>query len=178
MLPNLGEGWRKGLVLFCQEAHTQPQACPRHPEWPPLLAWEVSHCLQYLFPPSPAAVPSLRAASSDWWSRSHATLHAGKEQGSHLRRGSVNVKSIFLHRRYQRRAGGGGGQREGQASHTLPLQRRWEDERQWLRTLESNTFLLFQGSAHCCSLLGSLDPPIVPLLPNQGTLQARCRRWQ
>ena len=128
-------------MLSCQdEVHTQPQACPRHPEWPPSLAWEVSHGLQYLLPPSPAAVPSLWAAGSDWWSRSHATLHAGKEHGSHLRHGSVNVKSIFLQKSYQR--GGVGGQREGRVSHTLPLQRRWEDERQWLRTLESNTFII------------------------------------
>ena len=141
MLPNLREGWRNGLVLSCQdEAHTQPQACPRHPEWPPSLAWEVSHGLQYLLLPSPAAVPSLWAAGSDWWSRSHATLHAGKEHGSHLRHGSVNVKSIFLQKSYQR--WGVGGQREGRVSHTLPLQRRWEDERQWLRTLESNTFII------------------------------------
>lgn len=162
MLPNLcGEGRRESAFLSGPEAHTQPQACPRHPEWPPLLAWEVSHCLQYLFP-SPA-VPSLGRRAPDWWSRSPPHLHAGKEQGSHLGSGREYQKYISSQTLSETGGAGGGGKEKDKHPHT-PSPETWEDERQWLRTLESNTFLLFQGSAHCCSLLGSLDPDCAPPL--------------
>ena len=68
----------------------------------------------------------------------------------------------------------GGGQREGRVSHTLPLRRRWEDERQWLRTLESNIFIFprFRPLLFPPWLPGSPDrapPPLPGRSPGEAT---------